>query len=170
MGPTVAIWLAQEHHPPTVADLLEVAHLLDAAAESSTVFTVRTTAPIGGTTQDSNGRPFGINVGDTGFVQASEELLSIEKALGYVPTSAIHVFAFANAKIDHRILAELAIYFARRFGGLIDFGGTLGEICVATGKLFSIPYSAGSLPPAFHVGDSRFLEQWLSDPCFHMVK
>lgn len=170
MGPTVAIWLPREQDALASTQLLPIARLLDSSAETTIDLTVRSTEAIGGRSQDESGRAFGFNLGDTGFEQEEEERRSIEEALGYVPSSAIHIFAFSNSPIDHRMLAEIALYFARTFGGLIDFGGNLGEVRRHAGQLFSIPYCAGSTPQAFHVGDIEFLENWLADPRFHMVK
>jgi hypothetical protein len=168
MGPTVAIWLPRGQNAPTDADLLAVASLLDPSATTTIELNIRSTKPIGGSETDSEGRPFGFNRGDTGF--DGDELKAVEQALGYIPQDAIHVFAYANGKVDHRMLAELAAYFAAKFHGLIDFGGNLGNVASRAGRLFSIPYTAGSIPATFHVSDLAFLKEWLNDPAFHMVK
>jgi hypothetical protein len=168
MGPTVAIWLPRGQNAPTDENLLAVARLLDPSAATTIEFNIQSTKEIGGSQNDVEGRPFGFNLGDTGF--DDDELKAVEKVLGYVPEDAIHAYAYANAKIDHRMLAELAAYFAAQFHGLIDFGGNLGNIAARAGRLFSIPYAAGSIPPTFHVSDLAFLKEWLHDPAFHMVK
>lgn len=168
MGPTVAIWLPDEVQVPTSEELLVIARSLDQSAQSSTELSIQSTRAIAGLSDAPEGRPFGFNVGEVGFT--SEELKPVEDAFGFTPTAAIHAFACANDAVDHRILAELAVFLARHFGGIIDFGGNLGSVKAHAGKLVRVPYSPGSIPPTFHVGDAAFLQQWLAEPSFHMIK
>jgi Family of unknown function (DUF6368) len=168
MGPTVAIWLKSER-TPSAEQLLSIAQSLDASAQSSTDINIRSTEPIGSSTvTPAYGSPFGFDFDDLGFTD--DELKAVSAAFGFTPSSAIDIFAYANSPIDHRILAELALFFTRQFDGIVDFGGNLGSVSVRSGKLVSIPYTSVSGPSAFHVSDAEFLEAWLCDPGFHMIK
>jgi hypothetical protein len=169
MGPTVAILLPPDQRAPSPEGLLEIAHSLDASAETSTDVSITTTLPVGGASQScEGGRPFGFHVGTTGF--AAAQLEPVAFAFGFTPEAAIHAFGYANASIDHRMLADLALFFARMFNGIVDFGGNLGHVTTRAGKLISVPYSPGSFPSAFHVSDADFLRAWMGDPAFHMIK
>lgn len=170
MGPTVAIWLPRERSALTAEDLLAIARLLDASATSSLEVNIRSTAPIDGSTESPDGQQFGFNIGDPGF--DDRQLEQVATAFGFMPSSAIHVFAYVNSPADHRMLAELACFFARQFDGIVDFGGNLGPVTVRSGKLVAISYldSHGWTPAAFHVSDAKFLEEWLRDRDFHMIK
>lgn len=171
-GPTVAIWPAPGRALPTAADVFAVSRLLDRSAASPGEIGIRSTLPIGGATTVEAGRPFGFWIGQTGFVYEPRELRSIDQALGFAPSGEVQVVAYGNSAVDHRMLAELAIYFAQTCDGFIDYGGYLGaDVRQIAGKLFTIPYCAGSSPEeAFHVSDAAFLQQWLRDDDFHMIK
>jgi hypothetical protein len=168
MGPTVAIWLRDVAREPI--DLLGIARAVDPECSSAVDFHIQDMTILGGKTKAlSDPRPFGMNIGTTGFFE--NELASVIAAVGFVPTVAIHAFAYANRETDHRILGELGLYLARRFDGLVDFGGSLGSVTAAVGTLYTIPYVDSDEPVAtFHVGDAEFLESWLKQPSFHMVK
>ena len=116
----------------------------------------------------SEGRPFGFNIGQVGLEK--EELYAVAQVFGFAPTVAINVFAYANAPVDHRILAELGIFFVRRYGGIVDFGGNLGAVSGRSGTVVEIPYVVDATPAAFHVSDAAFLEEWITDASFHMIK
>jgi hypothetical protein len=168
MGPTVAIWLRPEANPPRPEELVQIARLLDRSAESSGQFRVRSTHGIGGRVSINDARPFAFKIGEAGF--ETEELESITPVLCFTPTCEIQISAFMNSEVDHRILGELAVFLARRVGGVVDFGGHLGHVSAPVGKLLEIPYMAGSIPAAFHVSDVAFLQWWLTQPAFHMIK
>ena len=168
MGPTVAIWLTPDSKRPAVEDLLLIAHQLDFQARSANEFHVASTAAIGGEVRSDNPRPFGLALGSAGLDDS--ELRAAELLLGFKPGAAVHAFAYVNAAVDHRILGALALFLAREFTGIVDFGGTLGRITMPVGKLLSIPYSESTLGESFHVGDTQFLEWWLRHDSFHMVK
>jgi hypothetical protein len=90
--------------------------------------------------------------------------------LAFKPDRAVHAFAYVNAAVDHRILGELALFLAREFMGVVDFGGNLGQITMPLGKLLAIQYAESTLGESFHVADAQFLEWWLLHDNFHMVK
>lgn len=140
MGPTVAIW-PRAAVPPTAADLLVLASEYDPHAL----------------------RLFLGGVGLDGF-----ELAAVVAALGFQPSTTVHAFAYGNAPADHRLLAELALAVARRYDGLVDFGGSLGDnVTARRGWLVSLPYEWSG---TFHIGDADFLDAWMEDPRFHMVE
>lgn len=148
---------------------MTIARSLDPTAESPTEFYVASTLPVGGSVSLRNDkRPFGFNIGDARF--AEEEFAAVARIIGYTPARAVHVYAFINADVDHKILGELAVFFARQVRGLIDFGGHLGDVGVPRGTLLQVPYMAGSIPAALHVSDVTFLEWWLTQRRFHMIK
>lgn len=131
-------------------------------------FRVATTRVIGGTFSSTSPRHFGAAIGDVGL--DDDDIGSVEAAVGFVPAESVHAFAYVNDPIDHRILGEIALFFAREFAGLIDFGGTLRCPPAPRGTLIGIPYKTSTLAEVFHVGDATFLEWWLRHPDFHMVK
>lgn len=168
MGPTVAIWPKPQSNAPVIEDLVQIAHRLDSQARSADNFHITNTAAIGGTTRVKEPRPFGLTLGPPGLDES--ELRTSERVVGFKPPGAVHAFAYANAAIDHRILGELALFLARQIDGLVDFGGTLGPIHAARGTLYAIPYEGSTPAETFHVGNTEFLEWWLQQPEFHMVK
>lgn len=167
MGPTLSI-LHTDADAPTPQDLLEIARTLDQASRTSVDVSVQSTTPIGGGVNLKEGRPFGFNVDQVGLEE--EELAVVAQAFGFTPISAINVFAYANAPVDHRILAELGVFFVRRYGGIVDFCGNLGTVRAHSGTVVEIPYRVDGLPAVFHVSDAAFLEEWLNDAAFHMIK
>ena len=153
---------------PTVDDLLRIAHRFDAEAQSAARFGVASTAAIGGSTRVEEPRPFGLLLGDAGLDDS--DLRTVERLIGFTPRNAVGAFAYMNAPVDHRLLGELALFLARELDGLVDFGGTLGPIAASPGTLLAIPYEASTLDETFHVSDAKFLEWWLEQRDFHMVK
>ena len=172
MGPTVAIWLRPGVAPPDPDQLLSIARLLDPAARSSTYFFVSNTANIGGTTDARREpRPFGLYVGEPGLDDGEMEMFAIKSIVGFTPSVAVHVYAYSNSRDDHLVLAEIALYLAGRFEAVIDFGGNLGELDWHPGWIAEIPYEVSeSRSATYHVSDVRFLESWITDEYFHMIK
>jgi hypothetical protein len=168
MGPIVAILLRSDSNAPTPAELLELARTLDERARTSIEVSVRDTRSIGGAVHLRDGRPFGFTVGDAGLDE--EERNAIRQGFGFSPVSALHVFACVNSAVDHLILGELGVFFAKRYGGIVDFGGNLGDVGAHAGKLIEIPYEANGSVATFHVADAGFLEEWLTNAAFHLIK
>jgi hypothetical protein len=168
MGPTVAIWLTPESSTATREDLEVIARRLDPQARRASTFNVTSTDIIGGATQAGEPRPFGMALGTAGLDEA--DVWTAESLLGFRPDRAVHAFACVNASVDHRILGELALFLARHFNGLVDFGGTLGHVATPTGKLLTIAYADSTIAETFHVADAPFLQWWLRQSDFHMVK
>lgn len=168
VGPTVAIWPTPQSITSTPEDLLLVARQLDPSATAANDFRLADTALIPAKTRTGEPRPFGVALGEVGLDDA--ELATAADLLGFKPTVAVHAFAYANQQVDHRILGELALFLARKFRGLVDFGGNLGALMPPRGILVAIPYEASTRQETFHVADVDFLEWWLQQAGFHMIK
>lgn len=96
---------------------------------------------------------------------------AVPEVIGWVPQDAIGFAAMCNSDQDHRILGELCLYFARELSGLVDFGAALGELTDVKGTLHKIPYEQhNGLNQFYHIGDAAFMEYWLQQPGFHMIK
>lgn len=57
--------------------------------------------------------------------EAPEMVEEIGLAIGYRPVQDILVIAMCNQRIDHCLIARLALHFAQQFDALIDMGGTI---------------------------------------------
>ena len=108
--------------------------------------------------------------------------------LGWTPKAVVGFAAMLNSDEDHRDLARLCIRVVKTLGGVIDLNGPitagpslsstaptaplrlepLGEGC---GVLLVTSYliTEGRYGTA-HYCDVDFLERWLNDPAFRMVK
>ncbi len=77
-----------------------------------------------------------------------------------------------NQQKDHHLLAEICLRFAKKFDGFIDFDGELQiNSTKIFGKLFSVQYVAASGKECmYHVGNVEFLEWWIKQPEFRMIK
>lgn len=118
--------------------------------------------------------------------------------IGFRPAELIDLYAGVNGRIDHLVLGRTCLALARRYDGLVDFGGAVDlagyrpkrgydtedvqeierwltaiEAAIKTlpGTVYSIPYeTARGTPWVSHVGDAEFLAAWLDHPRFHMIK
>jgi uncharacterized protein DUF6368 len=99
------------------------------------------------------------------------------------PAAGLGVGAGGNDPIDHRLLGHLLLTLARRYGGLVDFGGDLDHRHGATAispeqveydrrfaerPLESLPGRLWNI--GWHVGDADLLEAWLGHPNYHLIK
>lgn len=66
------------------------------------------------------GRPFMLSFDSNEPV--TEEVSTV---LGWSPQEAVVLAAMCNDRLDHRLLGELCLHFARQLEGWIDFGGAL---------------------------------------------
>jgi hypothetical protein len=57
--------------------------------------------------------------------EAPEIVEEIGTAIGYRTAQGLLVIAMCNQRIDHCLIARLALHFAQRFDAYIDMGGTL---------------------------------------------
>ena len=121
------------------------------------------------------------------------------KLLGWMPKDTMILNAGCNSNEDHRVLAELAAHFARKFSGLVDLEGSPRTAVQeddptvkhepfeyrlkggVAGRLFFIPSSNArySLPPdgewtlcktGHFYGDADYVEWLLRDPAFALGK
>jgi hypothetical protein len=171
MSPTVSILLPYSPDHADRADLLDVITSLDSRASSLSQFSVESTTFLGcGTVSAEGARPFSLAFQD--FEAEDEASRSALKAeFFFLPFAEITAAAHANRPVDHRILADLARFCAKRYGGIINFGCDLGVQRATVGKLVRIPFSVQPpLASFFHVGDLTFLKHWLEQPQFHMCK
>ncbi len=170
MGPTVGILIREP--ASAMQDFLEaIAHALDPDAGKGQDIRVTSTRSIGGVTDSEAGRPFNMSCIDIGSEHEEAELKAIEAAFGFRPEAEIQVCAFCNRDVDHRMLGEIASHIARKLDALVDFGGHLGVSGSGRGRLAEIAYVIDPTTTGlYQVGDPAFMQAWLDDPAFHMVK
>jgi len=136
-----------------------------------------------------DGRPFCVMFGED-YPGELDDLADegLPEILGWTPKAVLGFAAMCNADEDHRILAQLCIRFAKALGGVIDFNGPIvagpslsgmepaaptrmepyGE---GRGVLLANPYPiSGGRYGTAHYCDPDFLERWMNDPAFRMVK
>lgn len=91
-------------------------------------FSVISTLGIQGTIEVSPGRPLGFDTGDLSEENTEydpEEIDSISELLGFRPRSFIGIYCMSKSATDHRILGELGLSLAEKFGGVIDLMGAI---------------------------------------------
>jgi hypothetical protein len=152
-------------------------------------FWVRDTRPVGGGYVGED-RPFAVEVGLQPDWQP-EQFAALAEAFGFAPRDELAVVAFCNRHEDHRVLGELALSLAERFGGVINLGGALWPSLPAA-EIDILDPDWRRVEPYFrrmvegvpgrvvglrsgpewvtHVADAAFLRAWLTHPHFHMVK
>jgi hypothetical protein len=214
-GPYVEIALGKE---PSAEDRLKVKALVESMnirpskREIWPAFSIVSTKLIGGSYEDK-GRRFGIKKGKgrffeitwiTGeeYIEENEDFPSLHndvfRHFALLPCAGIGLQALGNQKEDYKILGELALYLAKMFKGLIDFGGVLlppmrperwnqmsfgkldwVDVCEATkqwlqtmpGRIIAIPYqTANDRTWATHICDAEFMAAWLQHPGFYIIK
>jgi hypothetical protein len=175
-GPTAGV-LTRE---PVKADdaFLErlVEDITQGAGSALDGFQVTTTRTIGGSYDAEvvdGARPFAIQIAEA-QLEADGLAAGFERHFGFRPAAEIVVIAFANRETDHRLLGELTLAIARHYGGIIDFGGALGDgsgaALVPMGGV-GLPYVIDSERTATtDMAPPRFLEWWLTQPGFRMVE
>jgi len=130
-GPVVSIVLARD---PDIADLVSHCQGLDIDCPyvipgGSLEVMIRTTKPLGGTYAGEQ-RLFDVRWtcdADDYIDEADDQNVAqaIAATFRFLPKSYISIAAGRNQAEDHRVLGEVALYFARAYGGVIDFGGAL---------------------------------------------
>jgi hypothetical protein len=101
--------------------------------------------------------------------QLSEE--DVSGLIGWQPKDQVIFAAMCNDEVDHRVLADLCIDVGYLLDGVVDFGGWLGDdITPKIGQIWTSPYASASGPAFSHLGTPEFLEWWLEQPAFRMVK
>ena len=152
-------------------------------------FWVCDTGRVGGR-YSGEGRPFAIETGLQPYWE-SGQLEAMAQAFGFDPRDELVVIAFCNGSEDHRILGELCLWLAERFGGAVCFGGALWPgapagidildaewrqvephfrrmVAGMPGRVVGLRCELSRWP--VHVGDATFLRAWLENPRFGMVK
>jgi hypothetical protein len=214
-GPYVEILLGKEISAEDrlkVKTLFESMSIRPSKREIWPAFSIVSTKLISGFYEDK-GRRFGIKgkgrffeiawITGEAYIEKYEDFSSLCKDVfrpfALLPCAGIGLQALGNQKEDHRILGELALYLAKAFEGLVDFGGALlppnyDAFCrnplffkqanwedvrepfeqwqqTMPGRIIAIPYqTASGRTWATHIGDAEFMAAWLQHPGFHMIK
>lgn len=136
-----------------------------------------------------DGRPFFVMFKED-YPGALDDLAKegLPMVLGWTPIGVLGFAAMCNDDLDHRLLAALCLRFAKNLDGLIDFGGTVAagpNVSASSaapparierpqgllGVLFATTYMTHEgLYATCHYADVVFMESWLDDPRFRMVK
>lgn len=96
---------------------------------------------------------------------------TIRESLAGSPQDQIGFAAMCNRPEDHLELGRLALEFSRRYDGLINFGGLDPLQREIEGRLWELPYEyASGKTYICHIGDTAFMEWWLTHEHFRMVK
>jgi hypothetical protein len=187
-GPAAALWLPDQRSALDAVPWLESFCAVRVKRDTSLDFEVRQPSAIGlqGLERPSRGS---FHLGPDGILEDYQELGF--PGLDRSPTDALILLASCNGGDDHRLLGHLALFLAKRFNALIDFGGLLGyrydasdqeeAACLAEaralvstlpGRVWEMPYVmyGGGGCGYSHVGDREFLAAWLNHPAFRMIK
>ena len=97
---------------------------------------------------------------------------SLSSMTGWMPKDSVRFAAMCNQPIDHRLLGGLCLRVAKLLGGVVNFGAELDlETKRWEGKLFVLhDQSVSGGECECHIGTAAFLEWWLKQPNFHMIK
>jgi len=122
-----------------------------------------------------DGRPFVVIFGEEYHGELDEYREQLQDVLPWKPTDIFSLIAMCNQPRDHRLLGELCLHFCGQLDGLIDFGGDTGISPTGNrkfrGLLLRVPYDTAAGHQAFcQCGDAAFLEWYLTQPDFKMVK
>jgi hypothetical protein len=100
-------------------------------------------------------------------------LLQIDHQIGFRPHGHIQLEAGCNGDIDHLLLGHIAFCLIENLGGYIDFGGVLLDRKnnpVYEGKLFDIWYENPNGKLYYQIADKLFLENYIKDNNFRLIK
>jgi hypothetical protein len=162
-GPACSVLHPNLVNPESV--LREFVELIG-CAPGSTDFNVHDTHGIGGIYRGED-RPFVLY---SERRDPAEDEQIVQKT-GWVPAPEFGLAAMCNQDDDHRILAEMALWLARRLSGHINVGGTLDLPAHLAPHAFSVTYETGSAwESQYMVLDPLALAGWLEFPHFRMVK
>ena len=194
-GPVSVVLLPQEL---TATQLQEVEATLRAIAETPRGegdwrFQVSDTNSIGGNYKGM-GHPFGIDLCPPTIESDEVELIQIEDAFGFLPQQKMYIYAMCKGAKDHQVLAELTLYFAETYDGIVDFCGALIPPISVEGNFWEMPW--GAFAEAFdewmkpmpgkihgieyevgrgelwisHYANVEFFRAWMKHKDFHMIK
>jgi hypothetical protein len=115
------------------------------------------------------------------FYEDPVEEVSMSSALGYLPGTEIVMAMGCTGDLNHRLLGNLTMMVARRYGGLVDLTGPMPiyppsevsrlDLDRMPGVRHEIEYWVGDDDYlSYLVVDVDFLAWWLTQPNFRMVK
>jgi hypothetical protein len=199
-GPDVTVWLPRAITEEQEADLFRMMEDVSRGrqdGEHYTVFRVVNTLPIEGRFT-GDGLPILFSARTcvatvlADYRRRHEQVIS---TFGFVPAATVWLAANVNGPASHRVLGELCLWVAERFGGIINFGGALlkgwkprsdrnedwcweaarphAEAFLSSlpGKVIAQTYTTARGPTwASHVADATFMRAWLDHPEFFMIK
>ncbi|MFF4544499.1 DUF6368 family protein [Streptomyces sp. NPDC001435] len=107
------------------------------------------------------------------FLAVDEHVPAADEDYSASPSPPVQGLVLAAGSLgpaDHRMLGHLALALARRLDALIDFDGML-DAPALPGLLVQVAYGAGAGGRGLrHVGDAVFLDAWLRQPGFRLIK
>ena len=173
-GPIASVLFETFPSEWTWAEIVNLVQTISGKVEGDE-FWVITTKWIKGTVERIDGRPFGMDrhkIDSNNNDYSKEEVLTMQKSIGFDPKFFLSIYAMCNEAIDHKILGELTHYLAKRYNGLIDFKGKLPSLTLPrNGNLWDIPYQVSEDRRAvYQIGDVDFLWGWLQNENFRMIK
>ena len=99
--------------------------------------------------------------------------LQLENTFGIKPVFAIIFSAMLNSNKDELMLGEIALAFAKKVNGIICYLGLLNEenIINVKGEIQKIPFGIADYREIFvHVSDTIFLQHWINNKYFNLIK
>ena len=114
-------------------------------------------------------RPFIMTCGPEYPEELEEHIAAgLPDLIGWTPKDTIGLIAMCNQQVDHRLLGQICVRIARLLDGVVDFGGELDfSASVRHVGLFS---ACNVEEAKYHVGNVEFLDWWLVQPDFRMIK
>ena len=109
---------------------------------------------------------------DEDYFEPQTELL-LEKTFGIKPAIAIIFSAMLNSDEDDLMLGEITLEFAKKANGIICYLGLLNEenIINVKGEIEKIPFGIADYREIFvHVSDTTFLQYWINNKHFNLIK
>lgn len=116
-----------------------------------------------------NDWPFLVCIDD---IEPDENELRFLESYPELNSKSLVLCANCSGSVSAMILAKLALVLLNEFGGYIDFTGKLDiQSLTYPGELLKLPYlgSDGELYYS-HLGDKVFLEYWMRQNDFYMIK
>jgi hypothetical protein len=98
-----------------------------------------------------------------------DEMQALKPVIGFAPQSRVLFAAMSNQAIDHEILGRLCAGLARNVDGMVDLHGQL-DISIEMEGLIRFPFESLSGPTYSHYCTPEFMDWWLGQDAFQMVK
>ena len=99
--------------------------------------------------------------------------IQLEKTFGIKPVITIIFSAMLHSNEDDLMLGEIALEFAKKANGIICYLGLLNEenIINVKGEIQKIPFGIADYREIFvHVSDTNFLQHWINNKHFKLIK